>query len=409
MWCWVSNDWSPLRIYTYYMLIWICIIASGIIYICVGYQVFRARNRVNKLMHSGYGTSTSVTASAIRSPMKVERGSEWPLPHNQKGSKTGAVEVFTEVRITSSSSESAPTSTIASPGRTYVGFKEPPYSTDDDEYDPREKPYTQQARSDSAPNRLQPNSPNSPNNAGNQHFHRPRGPGIHTTVTSPPRPGMGSRADTPYRSDGQGNGNSARDQQQQGGKGQRPQAFFSRFVVLDPVKRAYLRTSFLFAISVLVTWTPSSINRIRGLIYGDSPYPLNVASATVLPLQGVWNAVIFFVTSWSVVRACVADAVGNFGRERERRRRRDGRGVVVLRDRNGDGLAGRGFEDWSYQGKGDTGGLVEMKGRRGGLEDGDASSDDMEARRPPTARERESWDFADVGLDRPRDERGRAI
>jgi hypothetical protein len=31
-------------------------------------------------------------------------------------------------------------------------------------------------------------------------------------------------------------------------------------------------------------------------------YPLNLASAIVLPLQGVWNAVIFFPTSWKVLR-----------------------------------------------------------------------------------------------------------
>lgn len=72
---------------------------------------------------------------------------------------------------------------------------------------------------------------------------------------------------------------------------------------LDPVKLAYLRTSFVFAISVLVTWTPSSINRVYNLIYPDKvSYPLNLASAAVLPLQGVWNAVIYFSTSWKILR-----------------------------------------------------------------------------------------------------------
>jgi len=73
---------------------------------------------------------------------------------------------------------------------------------------------------------------------------------------------------------------------------------------LDPVKLAYLRTSFIFAISVLVTWAPSSINRVHNLLHKDQPnFPLNVASAVVLPLQGVWNAVIYFITSWGVFRA----------------------------------------------------------------------------------------------------------
>lgn len=72
---------------------------------------------------------------------------------------------------------------------------------------------------------------------------------------------------------------------------------------MDPVKLAYLRTSFVFAISILVTWTPSSINRVYTLIYPNkASYGLNIAAAVVLPLQGVWNAVIYFTTSWKIFR-----------------------------------------------------------------------------------------------------------
>lgn len=72
---------------------------------------------------------------------------------------------------------------------------------------------------------------------------------------------------------------------------------------MDPVKLAYLRTSFVFAISVLVTWTPSSINRVYNLVYPEqASYGLNLASAAVLPLQGVWNAVIYFSTSHKILR-----------------------------------------------------------------------------------------------------------
>lgn len=87
----------------------------------------------------------------------------------------------------------------------------------------------------------------------------------------------------------------------------------ARFGRMDPVKLAYLRTSFVFAISVLVTWTPSSINRVHDVMRGaeadssgggHSPpsFGLNLASAVVLPLQGVWNAVIFFSTSSTALR-----------------------------------------------------------------------------------------------------------
>lgn len=82
----------------------------------------------------------------------------------------------------------------------------------------------------------------------------------------------------------------------------------ARFGRMDPVKLAYLRTSFIFAISVLVTWTPSSINRVHDVWRaGDNAsrppsFGLNLASAVVLPLQGVWNAVIFFSTSTTALR-----------------------------------------------------------------------------------------------------------
>lgn len=79
--------------------------------------------------------------------------------------------------------------------------------------------------------------------------------------------------------------------------------FGARLRHMDPVKLAYLRTSFVFAISILVTWTPSSINRVYTLIYPDrASFGLNLAAAVVLPLQGVWNAVIYFTTSWTIFR-----------------------------------------------------------------------------------------------------------
>lgn len=76
----------------------------------------------------------------------------------------------------------------------------------------------------------------------------------------------------------------------------------NKFVVADHIKRAYLRTSFLFALSVLVTWIPSSMNRIHSWLTGESPFEYHVATAAVLPLQGLWNAVIFFVTSKNALR-----------------------------------------------------------------------------------------------------------
>lgn len=72
---------------------------------------------------------------------------------------------------------------------------------------------------------------------------------------------------------------------------------------LDPVKMAYLRTSFIFGFAVLITWIPSSINRLYSLTHHDRiSFSLSVASGCVLPLQGFWNTLIYFTTSWKIVR-----------------------------------------------------------------------------------------------------------
>ncbi|KAH7117322.1 hypothetical protein EDB81DRAFT_915983 [Dactylonectria macrodidyma] len=84
----------------------------------------------------------------------------------------------------------------------------------------------------------------------------------------------------------------------------------SRFRLQDPVKRAYLRTTFMFTISVLVTWVPASINRIRSLTGGTVPFSNQVVMAAVMPLQGLWNAAIFFATSHSILREVAREKWG---------------------------------------------------------------------------------------------------
>jgi hypothetical protein len=67
---------------------------------------------------------------------------------------------------------------------------------------------------------------------------------------------------------------------------------------LDSVTWAFTKCAALFAASLLITWIPSSANRLYPLfVVGRVSFPLNVASAVVLPLQGFWNAIIYFTTS----------------------------------------------------------------------------------------------------------------
>ncbi|KAK4148515.1 hypothetical protein C8A00DRAFT_47637 [Chaetomidium leptoderma] len=72
------------------------------------------------------------------------------------------------------------------------------------------------------------------------------------------------------------------------------------FVIRDVVARVHLWTGLLFAISLFVTWLPGTGNIIWELVHPEqeSPFGFRAAVATVLPIHGVWNAVIFFVMNW---------------------------------------------------------------------------------------------------------------
>jgi hypothetical protein len=72
---------------------------------------------------------------------------------------------------------------------------------------------------------------------------------------------------------------------------------------MDKVKWAYTKVSMLFAVSILITWVPASVNRVYGLRYPEDPsFILNIGSALVLPLQGFWNTVIYFTTSLTICK-----------------------------------------------------------------------------------------------------------
>ncbi|EQK98929.1 hypothetical protein G6O67_000585 [Ophiocordyceps sinensis] len=233
IWCWVDDKWDGVRIYTYYMLIWICIAGSFVCYLLVGYHVFRSRNRLR-----------SFPGSKSREAGHYERSN--PGDGNRREGSYGTV--TTEVRVVHTSA-SAAVKPLLEPKKAHL-------------------PTTGQVSFDGA------TSPETQNAPAAQYY---------STVTSaaPRRARFTSPLVRVVRS---------------------IRRVASKFVIDDPVKRAYLRTSLLFALSVLVTWIPSSLNRIHGWLDGSSPYEYHVATAAVLPLQGLWNFLIFFITSWRVVK-----------------------------------------------------------------------------------------------------------
>lgn len=62
---------------------------------------------------------------------------------------------------------------------------------------------------------------------------------------------------------------------------------------------AYAKVSLLFFLAMMITWIPSTANRIYSISNpGMVSMGLQYISVFVLPLQGFWNALIYILTSW---------------------------------------------------------------------------------------------------------------
>ncbi|KAJ5360032.1 hypothetical protein N7517_009223 [Penicillium concentricum] len=74
---------------------------------------------------------------------------------------------------------------------------------------------------------------------------------------------------------------------------------------------AYTKYAMLFFIALLVTWVPSTINRVYSLARpNDFNFSLNYASSFVLPLQGFWNSLIYVSISWPAFKLLWSDLHG---------------------------------------------------------------------------------------------------
>ncbi|TGJ87176.1 hypothetical protein E0Z10_g1628 [Xylaria hypoxylon] len=237
IWCWIDKDWSDLRIYTYYLPIWVCIVLSALIYVAVGYHVFKQRNQLRNLSLS----------NPTRDPPETRDSGEKDLFTNAAVMGTINREVLQVTTINTESERVARPLSGTAPLNWFKGPVEDQSNID-----------RQASVSTPAPTAT-----------------------TTTCITAKPRVKISLWRHIRDGFDG----------------------WCSKFSHMDPVKLAYLRTSFVFAVSVLITWTPSSINRVHDIVKpNEFSYPLNLASAIVLPLQGLWNAVIFFSTSWPALR-----------------------------------------------------------------------------------------------------------
>lgn len=78
----------------------------------------------------------------------------------------------------------------------------------------------------------------------------------------------------------------------------------------NPNKAAikYCKCALLFFIALIITWVPSTVNRIYNIIRPNKVvFGVNLAAALVLPLQGFWNALVYIATSTYAVKSLWQD------------------------------------------------------------------------------------------------------
>ncbi|KAK0391464.1 hypothetical protein NLU13_0965 [Sarocladium strictum] len=249
--CWIDTKWALVRIYSYYIPVWVCIFLSLFIYVAVGYHVFHHRNQFRNigLNDSSESGKMDLVSSSDGGESAEHYTARFPDFYGT---------AVTEVKVTSDTS-AVPNLAC----NDFLTVTLPPAAY-------RHNPSRNRSRSwaKAHTERYVPGS-------GSQNFQ--------TICSSDNQTQQASRVMSRLR----GFSSSAS----------------LKLRRLDPVKMAYLRTSFIFGFAIFVTWTPSSINRLYSITNDNKvSFHLSVASGCVLPLQGVWNAIIYFATSWSIVK-----------------------------------------------------------------------------------------------------------
>lgn len=76
---------------------------------------------------------------------------------------------------------------------------------------------------------------------------------------------------------------------------------------------SYAKCALLFFTALLITWIPSTANRVYSLAtHGHVSMGLQYASAFVLPLQGFWNGLIYIFTTRKACAMVIEKSMGRF-------------------------------------------------------------------------------------------------
>ncbi|RFU24869.1 hypothetical protein B7463_g11469, partial [Scytalidium lignicola] len=256
LWCWVADNWDIWRILTFYGPVWVVILITILIYVRTGSEIYKRRRQL-RTFSSGPPDVSLVTQ--IGDPFT--------------SMKTTEITVTTE-QVDTESSDSIDLQKL---GRT----ASQPYPTRPNVGPKGNNAYTVSISTDQQQTtkfgeKLDVISPVTGNPS------TPIIPGIPTT-------------EMPTRT--------------------------VRNAAMDANRAAwsYTKVAILFFVAMMVTWIPSSANRVYSVVHpGEVSLPLLYMSSFVLPLQGFWNAVIYISTSLPACRTTWRQIVSRHKRNSNR-------------------------------------------------------------------------------------------
>ncbi|CAG8981925.1 hypothetical protein HYALB_00009182 [Hymenoscyphus albidus] len=275
LWCWISNSWDVFRIALFYGPVWLIIFITLIIYARAGKDIWAKRQQLKKML------------TPPSQPTLVED------PFTSESEKMGiarTVDVFIDHEDLARSPRYSPA------GSTYS--KEPraieyPLSPESQAEQKAIKPvFTTRITSGvTSPENHEATNPTAKGERKS----------FITTVTCHPKPSFVHRVhgiSPPARQSTPQPANNASPQFRINTPGRKHQVDHN-FAIWH-----YTKVSLLFFCAMMVTWIPSSANRVYSVIHGPNHISvgLSSASALVLPLQGLWNAVIYIKTSFPACR-----------------------------------------------------------------------------------------------------------
>ncbi|KAF3915948.1 hypothetical protein AA313_de0206478 [Arthrobotrys entomopaga] len=286
LWCWISQEYDVLRLATFYGPTWIVILITLILYVLAGKTVFKMRNDLRRFDQKNHGApidpsrSTSQTAlSSFAAPAGkssstgIQMTTVTQIDHTEQAIKSPAPIASTymaggpesyQYKVTIHAGQTPRQPSVK---ESEIDFYDSSHDVEGEDHDLDGDEFILHKRMGSVDS-----------TAGSSSSSTKKPSLTPTEVTSAgiisPAVNMNKKAIAANR----------------------------KTMKANAAAWAYTRCAFLFFVGLLITWLPSSTNRVYGFVHReDQVFALYLTAGMVLPAQGLWNFIIYLTTSW---RSC---------------------------------------------------------------------------------------------------------